>query len=108
MGLRFSDKCNATRYLNILLKAAADNPGKFNVYTHETMPQRYHFTNNDRIAPIYVVPNVGYALTTREENGSGMSKGVSSCQKFDLVDLCSDSNRTTDMTTTSLRCTPYL
>lgn len=76
MGLRFSSKCNATHYLDLLLKASAENPGKFNVYTHETMPKRYHFANNERIAPIYIVPNIGYALTTREENGDGMSKGV--------------------------------
>ena len=49
----------------------------FDVYTHETMPQRYHFSHNDRIAPIYVVPKVGYVLTDHVENGAGMSKGVS-------------------------------
>ena len=77
MGLRFSDKCNSTRYLNVLLKAAKENPGKFNVYTHKTMPESYHFVNNERIAPIYVVPNTGYALTTRAEGDDGLSKGAS-------------------------------
>ncbi|TCD70791.1 hypothetical protein EIP91_001822 [Steccherinum ochraceum] len=75
MGLRFSKDTNTTRYLNILLEAAQQSNGKFDVYTHETMPERWHFTHNDRIAPIYVVPKVGYALTNRVENGSGMSKG---------------------------------
>ena len=76
-GLTFSDKCNQTKYLNILLDAAAQNPEKFDVFTHETMPVRYHFANNYRIAPIYVVPKIGYALTTHEEGDDGMSKGVS-------------------------------
>ena len=32
---------------------------------------------HERIAPIYIVPRMGYALTNHIENGSGMSKGVS-------------------------------
>ncbi|KAI5114638.1 hypothetical protein M0805_004157, partial [Coniferiporia weirii] len=74
-GLRFSSKCNSTYYLDILLKAASENSEKFDVYTTETMPERYHFANNYRIAPIYVVPKIGYALTTREEGDDGLSKG---------------------------------
>lgn len=77
MGLRFSPEVNASYYLNVLLDAAKAYPDQFDVYTHETMPKRYHFANNARIAPIYVVPKIGYALTTREEGDVGMSKGVS-------------------------------
>ncbi len=77
MGIRFSEKANATHYLNVLLGAAKASNGKFDVYTRETMPERYHFSHNDRIAPIYVIPKVGYELTDRIENGTGMSKGVS-------------------------------
>ena len=76
-GLWFSNKCNATHYLEVLLSAAAENPEKFAVYTRETMPERYHFANSDRIAPVYVVPKIGYALTTRVEGDDGVSKGVS-------------------------------
>jgi hypothetical protein len=77
MGLRFSPTTNILYYLNLLLKAAEEYDHAFDVYTHETMPERYHFSYNDRIAPIYVVPKVGYLLTDHEENGVGMSKGVS-------------------------------
>ena len=77
MGIRFSKKANSTHYLNVLLDAAKASNGKFDVYTHETMPERFHFSHNDRIAPIYVIPKVGYELTNRIENGTGMSKGVS-------------------------------
>lgn len=78
MGLRFSEQSNTSHYLSVLLAAAAANPGKFDVYTHETMPERYHFANNERIAPVYVVPRIGYALTNRNEGDVGMTKGVRS------------------------------
>ena len=77
MGLRFSPEANSTVYLHLLLEAAKNNSEKFDVYTHETMPERYHFSNNPRIAPIYIVPKYGYALTMRGRDESGMSKGVS-------------------------------
>lgn len=77
MGLRFTSDCNSTEYLEKLILAAENSSGKFNVYTHETMPERYHFSNNARIAPIYVAPRIGYALTTKAMGESDMSKGVS-------------------------------
>ncbi|TFK52494.1 Phosphodiest-domain-containing protein [Heliocybe sulcata] len=75
MGIRFSPTVDSSKYLSILLDAAKANPEKFDVYTHDTMPQRYHFSRNPRIAPIYVVPKMGYALTTREQGDVGFSKG---------------------------------
>jgi len=75
-GLHFNPSANTSYYLDVLLTAAADNSEKFNVYTPETMPERYHFAHNARIAPIYVVPNLGYVLMTRKEGDVGLSKGV--------------------------------
>ncbi|KAJ7625296.1 alkaline-phosphatase-like protein [Mycena polygramma] len=75
MGLRFSSSANVSHNLELLLTAAAASNGKFDVYTHDTMPARYHFTNNERIAPIYVIPKIGYVLTSHEEGDVGMSKG---------------------------------
>jgi len=75
MGLRFHPSANASYYLEVLLKAADKNPEKFDVYTHETMPERYHFSHSERIAPIYVVPKIGYVLTTKAEGDTGMTKG---------------------------------
>ncbi|KAI0826795.1 Phosphodiest-domain-containing protein [Trametes gibbosa] len=75
MGLRFRSKEDEARNLKVLLEAAAMSGGKFDVYTHDTMPERWHFAYNERIAPVYVVPRMGYALTNRIENGAGMSKG---------------------------------
>lgn len=39
------------------------------------MPQRWHFTGGRRIAPIYVVPDIGWAVTDR----------VSLCYNFPLI-----------------------
>jgi predicted AlkP superfamily pyrophosphatase or phosphodiesterase len=75
MGLRFKDEANVTKYLGNLLRASDAHPEKFSVFTHDSMPERYHFANNDRIAPIYVVPKIGYVLTTKAEGDVGMTKG---------------------------------
>ncbi len=77
MGLRFSPQANESYYYELLIDAADRNPEKFDVFTHETMPERYHFANNERIAPIYIVPKIGYTLTTKKEGNVGMTKGVS-------------------------------
>ncbi|KAJ5404405.1 Type I phosphodiesterase/nucleotide pyrophosphatase/phosphate transferase [Penicillium cosmopolitanum] len=37
------------------------------IYTHETMPERYHFTHNARIAPLWVIPKTGWAIVERPE-----------------------------------------
>ncbi len=76
-GLRFKPDCNASHYLNVLLSAADANPDKIHVFTHDTMPQRYHLSHNERIAPIYVLPRVGHILTSKAEGDTGFSKGVS-------------------------------
>ena len=76
-GLRFHDNANVSKYYETLLRASGENPEKFEVYTPATMPQRYHFAHNERIAPIYVVPKIGYVLTTKQEGDVGLTKGVS-------------------------------
>ncbi|KAF8906136.1 Phosphodiest-domain-containing protein [Mucidula mucida] len=75
MGLRFIPQANESYYYELLVDAADRNPEKFDVFTHETMPERYHFANNERIAPIYIVPKIGYTLTTKKEGNVGMTKG---------------------------------
>ena len=42
--------------------------GTFDVYLRDKdMPKRYHFQNNPRIAPIWIVPKVGWAIVTKDE-----------------------------------------
>jgi hypothetical protein len=77
MGLHFDPSANASYYLDVLSTAADANSEKFDVYTPQTMPERYHFAHSTRIAPIYVVPKMGYVLTTHAEGDVGLSKGVS-------------------------------
>jgi len=42
--------------------------GGFNVYLRDrNMPERFHFTNNERIAPLWIMPKVGWAIVTKTE-----------------------------------------
>ncbi|KAJ5937520.1 pyrophosphatase/phosphodiesterase [Penicillium verhagenii] len=50
-----------------LEKVAPDYAHAFEYYTKETMPARYHFTNNDRIAPLWIIPKTGWAIVERPE-----------------------------------------
>jgi predicted AlkP superfamily pyrophosphatase or phosphodiesterase len=50
---------------NQLLERAKDFSDGVDVYTRETMPERYHFSNNDRIAPLWVIPKTGWAVVER-------------------------------------------
>ncbi|PSK55668.1 hypothetical protein B9Z65_4546 [Elsinoe australis] len=39
----------------------------FEVYLKDLdMPERYHFSNNERIAPLWIVPKAGWAIVTRK------------------------------------------
>ncbi|KAF2172523.1 hypothetical protein M409DRAFT_17756 [Zasmidium cellare ATCC 36951] len=53
------------------LLSKADLPqykGSFDVYLRDkNMPERYHFTKNNRIAPLWIVPNPGWAVVTKGE-----------------------------------------
>lgn len=77
MGIRWKPTANETKYYERLKQAATENPGKFEVYTRENMPERWHFSHNERISPLYIVPKIGYILTRRNVGNRGQSKGVS-------------------------------
>jgi predicted AlkP superfamily pyrophosphatase or phosphodiesterase len=53
------------------LLAMSDLPkyrGSFDVYLRdENMPERWHFSNNHRIAPLWIMPRAGWAIVTRDE-----------------------------------------
>lgn len=105
MGLHFKPGANVTKYLDILLDAAAENSDKFDVYTPETMPERYHFAHCARIAPVYIVPKMGYVLTTRKEGDVGLSKGVSDVRLRSQEFILTGSRcRIMDTTTTTHPC----
>ncbi|KAI8632873.1 Phosphodiest-domain-containing protein [Xylariaceae sp. FL1651] len=57
--------------LQVLYKQAAEkaksNPN-FDVYLKDKdMPERYHFSNNDRIAPLWIIPKTGWAIVEKAE-----------------------------------------
>ena len=37
------------------------------VYSRQTMPERYHFSNNERIAPLWVIPKTGWAVVEKPD-----------------------------------------
>ena len=66
-GLRPKHKSDL-RPLYDALREKAKEIDSIEVYLRdENMPERYHFSNNDRIAPLWVVPKAGWAVVTKEE-----------------------------------------
>ena len=66
-GLRLK---NPDRDVPILYEQLLEYSAKsdaFDVYTLETMPERYHFTNNDRIAPLWLVPKTGWGIVEKSD-----------------------------------------
>lgn len=48
------------------LESSKKYDNKFDVYLKDrNMPERYHFSNNDRIAPLWIVPKTGWAVVER-------------------------------------------
>ncbi|KAG0640281.1 alkaline-phosphatase-like protein [Tuber brumale] len=71
-GLRPHANVNITALYQTLLSETLVDQAKgkkhWDVYLRdENMPPRWHFSNNNRIAPLWVVPETGYAIVTREE-----------------------------------------
>lgn len=66
-GLRLKNPERDVPILYEQLSKEAEKAGSFDVYTRETMPERYHFSNNDRIAPLWVVPKTGWAVVEKPD-----------------------------------------
>jgi predicted AlkP superfamily pyrophosphatase or phosphodiesterase len=66
-GLRLKNPSRDVPILHERLLKEAENSQGFDVYTLETMPERYHFTNSKRIAPLWVVPRTGWAVVERKD-----------------------------------------
>jgi predicted AlkP superfamily pyrophosphatase or phosphodiesterase len=49
----------------------------FDVYLRDVdMPERYHFSKNERIAPLWIIPKTGWAIVTKEEFNIEEAKGT--------------------------------
>ncbi|KAF2869366.1 alkaline-phosphatase-like protein [Massariosphaeria phaeospora] len=66
-GLRLKKPENLERVHKQLINKTKDNPN-FDVYLRdEDMPERYHFSKNERIAPLWIVPKTGWAIVDKTE-----------------------------------------
>lgn len=66
-GLRPTDPNDLASLHQQLLESTKDNPNVEVYLRDEDMPERYHFSNNQRIAPLWLVPKAGWAIVTKEE-----------------------------------------
>lgn len=66
-GLRPKDPAQLQSLYDSLSAKAGTNPS-FDVYLRDVnMPERYHFSKNDRIAPLWIIPKTGWAIVTMDE-----------------------------------------
>ncbi|KAL6854239.1 Phosphodiest domain-containing protein [Trichoderma novae-zelandiae] len=66
-GLRPKNPADLQGLYDGLAEKAKSNPN-FDVYLRDVnMPERYHFSKNDRIAPLWIVPKTGWAIATKEQ-----------------------------------------
>ncbi|KIW93507.1 uncharacterized protein Z519_06112 [Cladophialophora bantiana CBS 173.52] len=66
-GLRLKNPARDLPILYEQLSKEAAKAGSFEVYTLETMPERYHFTQNARIAPLWIIPKTGWAVVEKSD-----------------------------------------
>lgn len=67
LGLRPKNPDDLRSLYDQLAKKAETNPNIEVYLRDENMPERYHFSNNQRIAPLWIVPKTGWAVVTKEE-----------------------------------------
>lgn len=66
-GLRPKNPSDLQGLYDTLLAESVQNPN-FDVYLRDkNMPTRYHFSKNERIAPLWVVPKTGWAIVHKED-----------------------------------------
>lgn len=66
-GLRPKDDADLESLHQTLVHEAANNDA-FDVYLRDVdMPDRWHFSRNERIAPLWIIPQTGWAIVTKDE-----------------------------------------
>lgn len=67
VGLRPKNPKDLQELYDGISEKVKTNPN-FEVYLRDVnMPERYHFSQNDRIAPLWIIPKTGWAIVTKEE-----------------------------------------
>ena len=64
-GLRPKDLNDLGSLYSQLLAESEQNPN-VEVRLRENMPDRYHFSKNDRIAPLWIIPKTGWAIVQKK------------------------------------------
>ncbi|GBB96220.1 hypothetical protein RclHR1_02700022 [Rhizophagus clarus] len=67
-GIRPYDDSDIEGIYNLLQNASENQPWK--CYLKENIPERFHYTNSDRIDPIVCIPPVGWSITTRRDSAN--------------------------------------
>ncbi|RFU80479.1 ectonucleotide pyrophosphatase phosphodiesterase family member 1 3 [Trichoderma arundinaceum] len=66
-GLRPKNPDDLQGLYDGLAEKAKSNPN-YDVYLRDVnMPERFHFSKNDRIAPLWIIPKTGWVIVTKEE-----------------------------------------
>ncbi|CAO2656894.1 Nn.00g056970.m01.CDS01 [Neocucurbitaria sp. VM-36] len=66
-GLRPKNHKDLSRLYSQLKDKAKENPNIEVYLRDEDMPAHYHFSKNQRIAPLWIVPKTGWAIVTKNE-----------------------------------------
>ncbi|EEP76528.1 conserved hypothetical protein [Uncinocarpus reesii 1704] len=66
-GLRPKNDTDIPKIMHDLRKNSEQYKDSIEVHTRENMPERYHFSNNDRIAPIWIIPKTGWAVVKKAD-----------------------------------------
>ncbi|KAH4110616.1 hypothetical protein HBH64_058510 [Parastagonospora nodorum] len=66
-GLRPKNPSDLQRLYDQIKERTKDNPNVEVYLRDENMPERYHFSKNERIAPLWIVPKAGWAIVTKDE-----------------------------------------
>jgi predicted AlkP superfamily pyrophosphatase or phosphodiesterase len=66
-GLRPKKDADLHRLYDQLKERTKGNPNVDVYLRDEDMPERYHFSKNKRIAPLWIVPKTGWAIVTKDE-----------------------------------------
>lgn len=70
-GLHFGEEGDIEPVMERLKKASTgEDRLNFTTYTPATMPERWHFSHGPRIAPVYLVPDIGWIITDHVSSDS--------------------------------------
>ncbi|KAJ1728326.1 hypothetical protein LPJ61_004091 [Coemansia biformis] len=73
-GIQPKDDSDIPELFAKLKQASSGQPWK--VYLRDELPQRYHYTHKTRVAPVLVIPDIHYYVTTRaNDKTAGGSPG---------------------------------